>query len=941
MTLFRPSAPRVPRDENYVPGERCESCGKGEEIGFLALCEHCDNAYHGVCLDPPLRQKPDPEWNCPRCLVGDTQFGFEEGGLYSLKQFQEKANEFKQSYFENRLPWDPVLQCPRPVTEDDVEREFWRLVASLEETVEVEYGADIHCTTHGSGFPTAEKNPLDPYSRDPWNLNLLPLHQDSLFRHIKSDISGMTVPWVYVGMTFSTFCWHTEDHYAYSANYQHFGDTKTWYGIPSADAEKFEAAMREAVPELFEAQPDLLFQLVTLLPPEQLKKSGVRVYALDQRAGQFVITFPQAYHAGFNHGFNFNEAVNFAPSDWEPFGLDGVDRLQQFRKQPCFSHDELLWTAAEGTSTSTLTIANARWLAPALKRIHDREKSRRKAFIREHIEAERHDCPLHQADSDQRVEIKTERTEDGSAEGAPPTQPKESAPAVKVACPLRFEVDDRDVPEEEYQCTYCKAYAYLTRFKCLASGKVLCLLDAGNFQCCEQARNQRFSGANHVLVYRKSEEAMDAMYQKVAEKARQPEAWEEKFEKLLEEEARPSLKALRSLLNEGEKIPWHLPSLAELRQYVDRCQEWVDEASNYIVRKPHARRKNERSHARKSVGNIQQAVEDREQRFDYMNRLVEQGVQLGFESPEIGQLRERVEAARDFQRKAVVILENKVKPGIEEVEELLDIGRGFNVEFLETELLAHRLDQMKWDRRAREARGTFLTLKEASDLLEEAQRLVIPPYNEHLKFWQEKVEQGRSWEAKASELTSADSIHYAQLEALSNRAKEFLLPVKPETRDAVELILQRQREAQRQILELLERSKSEDYRKRPTYQEVCEMMKRLESINSKPNGTIDLDRELKRHEDWMRRGKKLFGKTNAPLHILKSHMEYVLERNQDCLDIEHDKPRHPAEPQSREPSPGDYKKMKSWEDPRNREVFCICRKQEAGMMIECELCHEW
>jgi histone demethylase JARID1 len=35
------------------------------------------------------------------------------------------------------------------VSEDDVEREFWRLVQSSHETVEVEYGADVHSTTHG------------------------------------------------------------------------------------------------------------------------------------------------------------------------------------------------------------------------------------------------------------------------------------------------------------------------------------------------------------------------------------------------------------------------------------------------------------------------------------------------------------------------------------------------------------------------------------------------------------------------------------------------------------------------------------------------------------------------------------------------------------------------------------------------------------------------
>lgn len=35
------------------------------------------------------------------------------------------------------------------VTEFDVEEEFWRLVQSPSEIVEIEYGADIHSTTHG------------------------------------------------------------------------------------------------------------------------------------------------------------------------------------------------------------------------------------------------------------------------------------------------------------------------------------------------------------------------------------------------------------------------------------------------------------------------------------------------------------------------------------------------------------------------------------------------------------------------------------------------------------------------------------------------------------------------------------------------------------------------------------------------------------------------
>ena len=64
-------------------------------------------------------------------------------------------------------------------------------------------------------MPNLEVHPDDPYSRDGWNLNNLPILPGSLLRYIKSDISGMTIPWIYVGMVFSTFAWHKEDHYTY------------------------------------------------------------------------------------------------------------------------------------------------------------------------------------------------------------------------------------------------------------------------------------------------------------------------------------------------------------------------------------------------------------------------------------------------------------------------------------------------------------------------------------------------------------------------------------------------------------------------------------------------------------------------------------------------------------------------------------------------------
>lgn len=46
---------------------------------------------------------------------------------------------------------------------------------------------------------------------------------------------------------------------------------QVWYGVPADASETLETAMRDALPHLFEHSPDLLYQLVTLVSPAQLK----------------------------------------------------------------------------------------------------------------------------------------------------------------------------------------------------------------------------------------------------------------------------------------------------------------------------------------------------------------------------------------------------------------------------------------------------------------------------------------------------------------------------------------------------------------------------------------------------------------------------------------------------------------------------------------------
>ncbi|KAJ6836293.1 lysine-specific demethylase JMJ706-like isoform X7 [Iris pallida] len=154
---------------------------------------------------------------------------------------------------------------------------------------------------------------------------------------------------LYIGMLFSMFAWHVEDHYLYSINYHHCGAFKTWYGIPGHAAPVFEKVVQEHVynqeilsSEGVDAAFDVLLGKTTMFPPNILLEHNVPVYKAVQKPGEFIITFPRAYHAGFSHGFNCGEAVNFAIGDWFSLGAVASWRYALLNRTPLLPHEELL-----------------------------------------------------------------------------------------------------------------------------------------------------------------------------------------------------------------------------------------------------------------------------------------------------------------------------------------------------------------------------------------------------------------------------------------------------------------------------------------------------------------------------------------------------------------------------------------------------------------------
>ncbi|KAI5126029.1 Lysine-Specific Demethylase 4D [Manis pentadactyla] len=171
-------------------------------------------------------------------------------------------------------------QAPPHSDFDDLERKYWktRLYGSPI------YGADVN----GSLFDENTKQ---------WNLRHLGTIQDLLEQESGVVIEGINTPYLYFGMWKTTFAWHTEDMDLYSINYMHFGEPKTASGCGAFLRHKF-----------------------ALMSPTVLRDNGIPFSRVTQEAGEFILTFPYGYHAGFNHGFTCAEAINFATPRWIDYG---------------------------------------------------------------------------------------------------------------------------------------------------------------------------------------------------------------------------------------------------------------------------------------------------------------------------------------------------------------------------------------------------------------------------------------------------------------------------------------------------------------------------------------------------------------------------------------------------------------------------------------------
>ena len=136
---------------------------------------------------------------------------------------------------------------------------------------------------------------------------------------------GITSSYCYMGMFASFFPLHTEDRDLAAINFLHYGKPKIWI-IISKDAEKMEKIIFQNLKKV-NLLPDCdnIFRHKDYLLTQQfLNENNIEYQILRQKAREFIVTFPRAYHFGFNTGTNMAESVNWGTKAWLEFGRNGV-----------------------------------------------------------------------------------------------------------------------------------------------------------------------------------------------------------------------------------------------------------------------------------------------------------------------------------------------------------------------------------------------------------------------------------------------------------------------------------------------------------------------------------------------------------------------------------------------------------------------------------------
>ncbi|XP_036157443.1 lysine-specific demethylase 5A isoform X4 [Myotis myotis] len=780
---------------NFVDLYVCMFCGRGNNEDKLLLCDGCDDSYHTFCLIPPLPDVPKGDWRCPKCVAEECNkpreaFGFEQAVReYTLQSFGEMADNFKSDYFNM-----PVHMVPTEL----VEKEFWRLVSSIEEDVIVEYGADISSKDFGSGFPVKD------------------------------------------------------------------GRRK-------------------------------------MLPEEE-------VYRTNQCAGEFVVTFPRAYHSGFNQGYNFAEAVNFCTADWLPIGRQCVNHYRRLRRHCVFSHEELIFKMA--ADPECLDVGLAAMVCKELTLMTEEETRLRESVVQMGVLM-----------SEEEV----------------------------------FEL----VPDDERQCSACKTTCFLSALTCSCNPeRLVCLYHPTDLCPCPMQKK--------CLRYRYPLEDLPSLLYGVKVRAQSYDTWVSRVTEALSANFnhKKDLIELRVMLEDAEDRKYPENDLfRKLRDAVKEAETCASVAQLLLSKKQKHRQSPDCGRTRtkltveelkafvqqlfslpcvisqaRQVKNLLEDVEEFHERAQEammdetpdsskLQMLIDMGSSLYVELPELARLKQELQQAR-WLDEVRLTLSDPQQVTLDVMKKLIDSGVGLAphhaVEKAMAELQELLTVSERWEEKAKvclQARPRH-SVASLESIVNEAKN--IPAFLPNVLSLKEALQKAREWTTKVEAIQSGSNYAYLeQLESLS--AKGRPIPVRLDALPQVES----QVAAARAWRERTGRT----FLKKNSSHTLLQVLSPRTDI-----GIYGTGKNRRKKVKELIEKEKEKDLDHEPLSDLEEGLE---ETRDTAMVVAVFKEREQKEIEAMHSLRAANLAKMTMVDRIEEVKFCICRKTASGFMLQCELCKDW
>uniref|UniRef100_A0A060TA64 ARAD1D24640p n=1 Tax=Blastobotrys adeninivorans TaxID=409370 RepID=A0A060TA64_BLAAD len=462
---------------------------------------------------------------------------------------------------------------------------------------------------------------------------------------------------------------------------------------------------------------------------------------------------------------------------------------------------------------------------------------------------------------------------------------------------IQQKVETNVVPE---RCYYTNDLCYLSRVVD-GDGRIIAssyFLNSSDFD----SNDDDYS--NYVLICKKSDAELESL-ETNCEVDFSPKNWSANLAGTLLTETKPSISELARAVNEGEKLDMSYKPFLTFITYMSGVIKWTEQVKKLLSG----------PESGESEVFSPEAVQGLLSQLPLLlvsSREVDKFIEL------IGRVNDYISRARSVE--ASLGPEDRAVGTelVKVIKSLLEESKSINIKLPETERLQLILQRMEWHEQAAKyyTPNSTVSMEDLNALISKGQKVGIPFNDSLMNALSFRRVLGGQFEARVWQAFCGETVDPELLIELHSEIKWF--PVGELVSKLVNDALAEYKILSQEMAELQQVAASAtSLRERPKYKVAKALVERCWAAKTRPD-VLWLEQNQRRVEDWMRKGKKMFGKGNVPFHILSNHISAVVKRNEACFSLT------------------------DTFDSADRK-HCLCRQSinnATWTIFECEVCHE-